>query len=149
MKRVSIFIAICLSLAVIYIAGCAGDKKTSGKLSFESFEKFHKKFFADSISQMSRIDFPLPGTHYVYDKNLSPQKLSQWKENEWNFVKDIFPGEDTIVVFGKDTYRRRIIRTDNIVSEKIFMEESGFQITMTFGLKKGRWHLIRFDEFNF
>lgn len=150
MKRTDNYKLFYLLSAILFLSYCSCNKKVIGNISGEKFDKFHERFFADSMFQKSRIDFPLPGKHYKFiEGEFAPIELTKWQKDEWTVMKNAFKGNDTIAVYGNDTYKRRIRKTDTSVTETIFLVDSGFKVILKFGLNGRKWYLKRCDEFNF
>jgi len=150
MKKTDNYKLVYLLFAVLLLSCCSCNKKVIGNKSGENFDKFHEKFFTDSMFQKSRIEFPLPGKHYKFTEGeFVPEELSKWQKDEWTVMENAFKGNDTIAVYGNDTYKRRIKKTDTSVTETIFLVDSGFKVILKFGLSGRKWYLKRYDEFNF
>ena len=116
----------------------------------EDFNKFIQLFYSDSSFQMSRINFPLKGTHYRNNGgDFELKKLSNWKKEEWKIIKNIFPNKDSITVIDRDTYKRRISKTNTLVTENIFIENSGYNRLLKYAIKNGKWYLIYYEEASF
>ena len=99
---------------------------------------------------MSRINFPLKGTHYRNNGgDFELKKLSNWKKEEWKIIKNIFPNKDSITVIDRDTYKRRISKTNTLVTENIFIENSGYNRLLKYAIKNGKWYLIYYEEASF
>jgi len=127
-------------------------KKTEekGYTSKENFDQFYKAFFTDSLFQMSRINFPLLGPHTKnVGSTFGDSISSEWKEEEWTMIKKLFPNQDSIIQIGQNVYKRRINKTDSIVEERIFIENSGFEELQKFVIKDGKWYLSYYSLANY
>jgi hypothetical protein len=140
---------------ILALSECTADtlkKENQQQIEEENFDSFYKKFYADSVFQVSRIIFPLKGFNSdARDPELGDKNPPYfWKKNEWSFlstldkdmVKDVH--ED-----GVDIYRKVLKRNKNLtVIEKIFREESGYSEERQFKKNKGKWFLVyyRFSD---
>jgi len=116
----------------------------------EDFNEFIKLFYSDSSFQKSRIKFPLKGIHYRNNgMDFESKRISIWKKEEWMFLKNIFSNNDSITVIDRDIFKRRISKTNTLVTENIFLENSGFNRLLKYALKKGKWYLIYYEEASF
>jgi Domain of unknown function (DUF4348) len=141
--------AILVSLILCLSCNNSG-KKVTGKISNEDFNIFYNRFYSDSIFQKSRIEFPLLGIHYINeDGKFESKELTKWQETEFHVIKNTFPDNDTVLIVGREIYKRRISKQDTLVIENVFLENSGFQIIKKFGIKERKWYLISYDEYNF
>lgn len=70
------------------------DKQTiqmNQAITNENFEVFYKRFYSDSLSQISRIIFPLKGFNSdEYDSELGKKNPPYfWKRKEWKFLETL------------------------------------------------------------
>ncbi len=116
--------------------------------SVEVFEQFNKKFFTDSVFQLSRTIFPLPGawSAVIYgdakvdnqetDKYLVKNNNFFWKKKGWRYITHT---KDTT---GK--YYFTFERKDSIMREQILTKETDDVITYIFKLVDKKWFLTYF-----
>jgi len=142
-----------LLIFIIALSGCdMNRKKTENKdyTSKEDFDQFSKAFFTDSLFQMSRINFPLAGPHSLnVGSTFGDSIYSEWKEENWVMIKKLFQNQDSIIKIGQNVYKRRINKTDSLVEERIFIENSGFEELQKFVLKDGKWYLSYYSIANY
>lgn len=122
----------------------------TSKLAPEDFYKFQKLFYSDSLFQMSRIKFPIVGDVTDSSTNdLVESKIHEWNRGNWIMLRNpFFKEKDSIVQINGDTYKRKIIKEKTRIVESIFIEDSGFLITLKFSLQNGKWYLIDYTECN-
>ena len=103
----------------------------------ESFDKFNERFHHDSSFQVSRVAFPIGGK-YVDDL------VSRiWSVDNWEIL--ITP---VSAVTDTTQYKHTLVRTDSFVSEKFWIDQSGFSVERRFALKDGKWFLVYYDDIN-
>lgn len=137
-------------LLLSLVIGCNNGQKQPNNLIKEDFNSFYKKFYSDSVFQLSRIIFPLQGKHYKSDEGaFESEELAYWKKEDWKIITNVFPDNDTVIKIDRDTYRRRITKMDTLVIEKVFIENSGYHILQKYTIKNGKWYLGYCDEANF
>ncbi len=104
----------------------------------EPFDVFFDRFHADSIFQMSRIQFPLPGVNT--DHMQMEDTVYHWTESNWELHHD-FNLDTTDFIVEKNIL-------DSLVVEKIYLENSGFIVERTFKKLEGLWFLVYFKNIN-
>jgi hypothetical protein len=123
------------------------DTKVKG-VTGESFDEFSKLFYSDSLFQINRIIFPLEsdiGNSHSNDSEDST--IHVWKKENWVMLKNnFFKDSDSICSINGEIYKRRIRRTNILVIESIYIEDSGFITTMKFSLRNGKWYLSDYTE---
>lgn len=150
MNRVNLFIGLLL---LTFVVGCISKTQQTNSLSIqevedvEDFEEFHKKFFSDSIFQLSRIVFPLEAadSNLIYgDQKVEDQENDEFfiknnklylKKKGWNYLKASVANEEFSVNFEKK---------GSIVWETVRSKESEWAITFEFSLVENRWMLTYF-----
>jgi hypothetical protein len=150
MNRVNQFIGLLL---LPFVVGCISKTQQKNSLSFqevedvEDFEEFHKKFFSDSIFQLSRIVFPLEAadSNLIYgDQKVEDQENDEFfiknnklylKKKGWNYLKASVANNEFSVNFEKK---------GSIVWETVRSKESEWAITFEFSLVENRWMLTYF-----
>jgi hypothetical protein len=103
----------------------------------ESFDSFNTKFHTDSGFQLSRIPFPIDG------QCVNDVQNARWSKKNWEFLK-------TPVSLDPDTTecRHSLTMTDSMVTEKFWIDQSGFKVERRFKLKGGKWFLVYYDDIN-
>ena len=141
MKQINILISI---LFISFIIACKSNPQPSTNVSFEDFEEFYNKFYSDSIFQLSRIIFPLPGYNsdieseipddFAESSGIKKKEEYFWEKEGWQFIKTI--DNDTLIV-------KNFIKTDTIVIEDLIIPNSGFQIERKFKISDDKqWYLV-------
>jgi hypothetical protein len=103
----------------------------------ESFERFNERFHNDSTFQISRVEFPIGGK-YVDDL------VSRvWSADNWEIL--ITP---VSAITDTTHYKHSLVRTDTFVTEKFWIEQSGFKVERRFEKKGGKWYLVYYDDIN-
>ena len=105
--------------------------------SAETFTSFNDRFHRDSIFQLSRIAFPIGG-NFVEGEN-----SQKWTADNWELLKE--PVRETI-----DTkeYQHDLQKTDTTVTEKYWIDNSGFKVERQFKKIGGKWFLTYYDDIN-
>jgi len=103
----------------------------------EDFETFNSKFHSDSIFQMSRINFPIEG-HLIEDF-----KKYNWNSKNWQLMKTTVGSKN----LSKD-YKVKTMKSDSLVIENIWIENSGFYLERRFKRINNQWFLICYNEVN-
>lgn len=103
----------------------------------ESFDNFNNQFHSDSSFQLSRIAFPIGG------QVVNDTENSTWNKRNWEFLK-------TPVSLNVDTTecRHSLVMTDTLVTEKFWIDQSGFKVERRFKLRDGKWFLVYYDDIN-
>lgn len=103
----------------------------------EKFADFDKRFHSDSLFQISRIVFPLKGGIIDgFDRK-------SWLKKDWQMIK--IPVIKTTV--GSD-YKLQTSFNDTLVTEKVWIESSGFSFERHFKNIEGKWFLIFCKDVN-
>ena len=138
-------------LLLIVLASCSFHKQNS---SSEEFDAFYERFLNDTTFQLDRVQFPLPNNS-VSSVDRIPSDIAEelgineegkdtgeyWTRSNWIILKNI--ELDTTL------YRRELNKSDSVVSERIYINASGFEVQSKFKLVDGKWVLIYFYESNF
>lgn len=103
----------------------------------ESFEEFNKKFHSDSLFQVSRVDFPIEGKHVAGFEQYN------WTRKNWQF-QAIPVAEKTEI----GEYQHSLVKTDTLITEKFWIDNSGFEVERQFRLIKNKWFLIYYNDIN-
>ena len=110
----------------------------SNNISDENWDIFYKKFYADSLFQVNRLDNNFVGKGFYGGENI--KKIT--KDN-WVFLRSGIYDIDTTqyktsIVFGKDKVKTRV-----------YVENSGIDIRSTFIKHDGKWYLKEYlDNFD-
>ena len=106
------------------------------KLEKEQFSSFYQKFHTDSLFQISRIRFPLPGINS--DDMTVEDTAYHWTKGKWMMHHLV----DTT------SFTRKLSVSNNTVIEVITSTDSGVIIKRTFQNIKGKWFLVRYEDTN-
>lgn len=98
----------------------------------ENFQAFHTKFYADSLFQMQRIEFPLLGNNP--DGSTTP---FLWEIENWRFKKAVDIESDKIKMI--PFYDMGIV-----VRERIIVQDA-FMIQNMFSLIDNKWYLTEYS----
>ena len=147
---------LCLCQVLINI-NCQADTKQIKNLqqpvADENFSTFYKKFYSDSLFQVSRVVFPLKGFNSDdYDEELGDKNPPYfWKKKDWSFLKTL--EKNYLKVDRKDwveEYKKEIkVNKDSTILEKIYIVESSYIIERKFKKIKGQWYLFFYSYSNF
>jgi hypothetical protein len=125
----------CTLIITVSLINCSSNinKKSNELKKEEEFNKFYKRFYSDSIFQKARIILPLEG------EIRSEGKIDNWEKGD-------------IIVSSKETFlkdfpnmKSDIIKSDTVIKEKFWIDNSGFNVERIFILKEGKWYLKRYD----
>jgi hypothetical protein len=154
-------------LTVIILSSCnTNETKKSDKIATltdsskvaelkkvsENFDDFYKKFYSDSLFQISRVKFPLKGNDSMYE-NPEDGKMKDyendtiliknnkffWKKKGWTFLKTLKKQGD----FG---YKKRIEKKVDIIREDIYSDNSEDRIIRDFKQIEGKWMLVYYGS---
>ncbi|WP_159102698.1 DUF4348 domain-containing protein [Flectobacillus major] len=154
---IRIFFLICVLSQVTYL-NCTADTKNQQEgqqlaIVEENFNDFYKKFYSDSLFQVSRVVFPLKGFNSdEYDEELGDKNPPYfWKKQGWHFLTTL---EKYYLKIDKkdwvEEYKKVIKHNkDSTVLEKIYIVDSGYIIERKFKKIKGKWFLIFYSYKNF
>ena len=105
----------------------------------ENWEEFYSKFHKDSLFQLSRIKFPLNGYQF-YD---SETRSVRWSKDNWRMLKY------TINEIDIAEYKIEYIKSDSLVTTRIYKENSSINIIEKYKPINGKWYLIYYlDAFD-
>lgn len=139
---------IILIFLLILFFGCGKGQKQPNNLLSENFDEFYKKFYSDSLFQMSRINFPLASDVVnSSSSDIVDSTVRVWNRENWVILRNTyFKENDSIANINGEIYKRKIVNNKTQVIESIYIENSGFFIKMNFSLQNGKWHLIDYIE---
>jgi hypothetical protein len=101
----------------------------------EDFDDFNKQFHSDSVFQMSRIVFPIAGFY------ADGEGKHQWTAKNWTLMK-----EPVREITDTTEYKHSLYKTNSSVTEKYWIENSGFRIERRFEKKSGKWFLTFYED---
>lgn len=136
-SRIGACIIACILLGGSFLMSCK-DQFAKSKGAGESFEHFFSKFHSDSLFQMERIRFPLPGINT--DEMAMDDTIYYWEAENWKMHHDVNLDTTDFIV------ERNI--SDSLTVEKIYEENTGFIIERTFEKIDGRWYLVYYKDVN-
>lgn len=97
----------------------------------EDFGVFNKKFHSDTIFQLDRIKFPLEGGY------ADGFERGEWTKDNWEYLKSPLPAKDL-----PEEYKQKVTYSDTLVTEKIWIENSGFSTERHFKVINDKWYLV-------
>jgi len=103
----------------------------------ENFEEFNKNFHSDSLFQVSRVDFPIEGKH------VSGFEQYSWNRKNWQF-QAVPVAEETEM----GEYQHSLVKTDTLITERFWIQDSGFEVERQFKLIGNKWFLIYYNDIN-
>lgn len=129
-------------IGILFISGSfllscknQGGNKT---LKDEPFDSFYVQFHADSVFQMERIKFPLPGINT--DEMGTDNSEYVWEAEDWEMHYDMNLDTTEFII------EKNI--TDSLAIEKIYKENTGFSVERTFKKLDGKWFLVYYKDVN-
>lgn len=111
-------------------------------MELEVFEEFYEEFYSDSLFQINRTIFPLPGYNSdieiavpedVAEKLGIQKKKYYWEKDKWLLLKK---------VQSNDEYKISVSKSDSLITEDIIIPETGFRTTKKFKLIERKWYLV-------
>lgn len=115
----------------------AAPATVTTKETVESFDNFNAQFHSDSSFQLSRIAFPIGGQF------VDGSKHYKWTAKNWKLMK-----QPVSAKVNTTEYKHSLTRTESLVVEKFWIENSGFMIERRFERKDGKWYLTYFENVN-
>ncbi|MDD2284852.1 MAG: hypothetical protein PHQ11_05565 [Paludibacter sp.] len=158
MKNSHLILGVITTILIISaISGCTNKNekkvdvpvnKISSKIDeeIENFDAFHDKFFGDSIFQISRIDFPLPGevSDFIYGDDESFEMENDeyfiknnklfWKKSGWRFLQEIKNENDEFEI--------SIEKVGSNLREHIRLKGTDWIIVYEYALINKKWMLV-------
>lgn len=98
----------------------------------ENFQTFHAKFYADSLFQIQRIEFPLLGNNP--DGSAEP---FLWEIENWKFKKAVDIESDKIEMIP-------FYDMGDVIRERIIIQDA-FMIQNMFSLIDNKWYLTEYS----
>ena len=103
----------------------------------EEWMEFYEKFHSDSLFQVSRISENFEGTKFYGD---TVQNITK---SNWRFIHSGVYDVDTSL------YKTEVNISDDRVETRIYVENSGIDIKLTYEKINDKWYLVSFiDNFN-
>lgn len=104
----------------------------------ERFDVFYQRFHKDSLFQLSRVKFPLPGVNtevdHVWKQKYGADPVNyHWTKQDWPMHRLL---TDTV------TYKIRRRKEKGMLVEDIYIPDSDFLFTRKFRLLDGKWFLV-------
>lgn len=126
-----------LAAIILFSMLMSCQNKKAESFEKESFNEFNKRFHSDSVFQISRVDFPIDGV------GVSGFERHNWTKTNWKFLK--IPVAETTTI---ENYQHSLVKTDTTITEKFWIENSGFEVERQFKLIDNKWFLIYYDDIN-
>ena len=103
----------------------------------EDWHEFYEKFHSDSLFQVSRISDNFEGVKFYGDT------VENITKSNWRFIRSGVYDVDT------SQYKTEVNISDDKVETRIYVENSGIDIKLTYEKINNKWYLVRFiDNFN-
>jgi hypothetical protein len=118
-------------------AATAPKHKPEIHSKIEDFEVFNKRFHTDTLFQMERIKFPLEGGY------ADGFERGEWTKDNWEYFENPIPAKD----LPKD-YKQKVTHSDTLVTESIWIDNSGFSTERHFKLINDKWFLVYYLDQN-
>lgn len=129
-------------IVILFVSGglllSCKNQEANKTVKEESFDRFYAQFHADSLFQMQRIIFPLPGINT--DEMGSDESEYLWEEEDWEMHYDMNLDTTEFII------EKNI--TDSLAIEKIYKENTGFSVERTFKKLNGKWFLVSYKDVN-
>jgi hypothetical protein len=131
-----------LSLFVLtfLLNSCKKEELQSNKVD-EIFEKFIEKFSADSLFQVSRVNFPLPIVELDNDYNPINKRI-----NKTDYSMMDLRYNDSLAKRQYDKYTQKIKAEGNKRTIEIRGIDNGIVIDVYFEKRNGKWVLIGWND---
>lgn len=127
---------LCILLLLVFIS-CQKTETKTVVSNPENFEAFNKQFHSDSLFQLSRVAFPIKGWH------IDGTNRSKWTKETWEMHKT--PVQDKSPY---PEYNHNLTITDSLITEKLWLKESGFDFERRFKLIDNKWFLVYCKDIN-
>lgn len=118
--------------AITVLFGCA--QKKNQPVKGEMFKAFYKKFHQDSVFQISRIKFPLPGINS--EEMEVGDTVYYWQKKNW------------VVSHLVDTtlFKIKLSLSDSVAEEEITNQYPDLLIKRKFQRINGDWYLVYYES---
>ncbi|WP_165963538.1 DUF4348 domain-containing protein [Hymenobacter radiodurans] len=139
-----------MAIIAFWLGGCQNnnaenktvniDGRTEGVVASEPFDEFYNRFTNDSVFQIQRINFPLPGINT--DEMDISDKVYYWQKDQWIMYKGIPSQIDTA------DFQVKKIRSDSVAIDEVAQKNVSFGSKYTFKIKSGKWFLVYYEDIN-
>lgn len=109
----------------------------------ENFPQFYDRFHRDSLFQLSRVQFPLPGLNTAIESDEQLANTAdgpvnyRWTKSNWPLHHAM---EDTV------TYKLKRKQSGALLVETIYIPDSDFIFIRKFRLIKNKWYLVYMQD---
>jgi hypothetical protein len=128
---------IVFTIFALFISCKQINKETHNQNIGENFQEFDKQFHTDSTFQMSRIVFPLTG------KYIDGFKKQNWSKKNWQLMHVAVSEK-----ISDKNYEQKTTISDTLITQKIWIKNSGFKFERKFKKIKGKWFLTYCEDIN-
>ncbi len=138
-----------LIVAVILSVSCNTQVKN------ENFEEFYEKFLTDSLFQMSRIKFPLPGENLGSSDRIPSDIAEDYGIEVEKEEKEYYWERDSWIPFVKVDYdttiftEERIKVNNNNVKIRTYIKDSGYEVGEHYKKIENKWYLVYYYKYNY
>jgi hypothetical protein len=122
---------ILISFCCLFLIACGNELPTDER-GREDFEAFYKKYYADSLFQVQRTEFPLLGQDPAGE-----QDPFYWDINNWQYLKPIEADDSSVELLP-------IVDMDDWMRERIIIHQR-FYIEKQFTLINNHWYLTSYS----
>ena len=124
------------------------------RLKNENFEEFYEKFLTDSLFQISRIKFPLPGENLGSSDRIPSDIAEEYGIEVEKEEKAYYWERDSWVPFEKVDYDTTIFTEERLtvndtIKIRIYIKDSGFQVGAHYKIIENKWYLVYYYEYNY
>lgn len=123
---------VLLSMVLIQVTACRPTQSTQSATAAEAFAPFYDRFLTDSVFQMTRVRFPLPGQKFT---EAVADSAYRWQRADWRMLRE--PQLDST------QFSRNLTVSDTLVTDEIAGVNSGFYFRMDYRPVNKQWHLVR------
>jgi hypothetical protein len=129
--KIAAFLLVLMSLS-FFACDSADQSIPLDEDGREDFHTFHAKFYADSLFQIQRIEFPLLGNNPN-----GGTEVFLWEIDTWKFKKAVDTESDNI-------NRIPFYDMGDVVRERIIIQDA-FMIQNMFSLINNKWYLTEYS----
>lgn len=122
---------ILISFCCLFFIAC-GNGLPTDEQGREDFETFYERYYADSLFQLKRTEFPLLGQDPTGE-----QAPFYWDVNNWQYLKPIKVDDSSVELLP-------IIDMDTWMRERILIHQR-FYIEKQFTLINNKWYLTSYS----
>ena len=106
----------------------------------ENFDDFINKFYSDTNFMRTRLILPLKGKRTTMTENGT--EIADWSNIN---MKSIGSYKDVVNEAKDMKLKHTFEKTDDIIIEKIFVENSGFSVKRVFELRDKKWYMTEYN----